>query len=219
MHPVFLKRTFTAKEIADGTSRAITEFKKQYPDFYPCEANAEMLMDFILSQLGSNEGPDPAAPEYPYAYLLENIQFAYHSILDSGRWFIMRPETAAEMQARENDEAFERQKHVTEQNHVQRQQDELTEVNHTLRSMPIKALKMMVASERPISGGKPHKITAVPGDESRPIGMSPKTAARRATVKEIQEARRKCAIANPTIPRDGVRMNELIHEELQKHLQ
>jgi hypothetical protein len=51
---------------------------------------------------------------------------------------------------------------------------------------------------------------------SRPIGMNPKTASRRFTVKEIQEARRKCAIANPTIPRDGVRMNDLIHEELRK---
>ena len=62
-------------------------------------------MDFILSQLGSNEGENP---EYPYPYLMENLEFAYHSILDSGRWFVARPETPEEIQARENEEAFER---------------------------------------------------------------------------------------------------------------
>ena len=94
---------------------------------------------------------------------------------------------------------FEQQKQITEQNHVQRQERELaelnSEVNHTLRNMPIKALKTMVASERPISGGKPHQPTAVPGDESRPMGMSsPRLeVAVRVSAKALQAARRQVA--------------------------
>lgn len=221
MHPIFLARKFTRKQIDDITAQEIAKFRLAYPEFYPCATNAEMLMDFILSQLGSNEGPDPDAPSYPYPYLYENLQFAYHSILDSGRWFVMRPETAEEIQARENEEQWENQKQVTEQNHVQRQEQELaelnSEVNHTLRNMPIKALKTMVANERPVSGGKPHQPTAFAGDESRPAGMSPRLeVAVRVSAKALQAARRQVALDNPHLNRDSVSFNNLVHEYIQK---
>ena len=104
-HAIFGTRVLTAKEIANGTERAITQFKKAYPEFYPCEANAEMLMDFILSQLGSNEGPDPTLPNIPTPICMKTCISHITRYLDSGRWFVMRPETAEEIQARENDEA------------------------------------------------------------------------------------------------------------------
>jgi hypothetical protein len=220
MHPIFMKRTFTAKEIADGTERAITQFKKAYPEFYPCEANAEMLIDFILSQLGSNEEP-AGAPEYPYPYLFENFQFAYHSILDSGRWFVARPETAEEIQAREGDEAFERQKQITEQNYVQRQQDEHTaviqETIQVSKDMSLKALRVTVANERPSSpNGRKHQSVAMPGDESRSHNSPRLEVAVRVSAKALYAARQQVALDNPHLNRDSVSFNNLVHEYIQK---
>jgi hypothetical protein len=215
-HPVFLKRTFTPQEIADGTAKSIAEFKRNYPNWHPCEANAEKLLDFIVSQLGTNEGPNP---EYPYPYLLENFQFAYHSILDQGGWFYLRPETPQEEQARLARENAQRQHEIADENRRRQPERELAEIvretTQLAKDMPLSALRVVVANEHPISGGKPHQSTAVPGYESRSHN-APSQSSKPVPAKVMQEARRQVSLDNPTLPRDGVRFNQLVHEFIQK---
>jgi hypothetical protein len=218
MHPIFLKRTFNAQEIADGTAKSIAEFKQNYPDWYPCEANAEKLLGFLVGQLGTNEGPEP---EYPYPYLLENLQFSYHSILDQGGWFYARPETPQEEQARLVRENAQRQQEIADENRRRQPEQELAEIvretTQLAKDMPLSTLRVVVANERPSSpNGKKHQVETLPGGESRPFGMSPRTSSQPVPAKVMQEARRQVSLDNPTLPRDGVRFNQLVHELIQK---
>ena len=76
----------------------------------------------------------------------------------------------------------------------------------------------MVANEHPISGGKPHQPTAVPGDESRPIGI------RRRDLKLLCEflqrhCRRRVGKSVLKIHlsiETRLRLNELVHEYIKK---
>jgi hypothetical protein len=210
-HHKFGVRKLTRKEREDITAESIEQFKRMYPEWYPCQANAEMITDFIVSQLGNFEGDDP---EYPYPLLLENLRHAHDAILASGRWFVSRPVSPEELQEQAEQE---RNEAIRANQEAVREQIEKGEYVRAVKKLKPESLRLIVANERPSSpNGSKYQLTAQPGAESRPIGMSPKADSKPVPAKVLQEARRKCAIANPTIPRDSVRMNELIHEELQK---
>jgi hypothetical protein len=221
MHHIFGTRTFSQQEINDITAQEIAKFKRTTPQFHPCPANAEKLMNWIISQLGSNEGPDR---EYDYPYTLEAFQAAYYSILDSGQWFYLAPETTAEIQAREARERAAQQQAIDAENLRRQPELELAaviqETTQLAKSLPMKDLRVVVANERPSSpNGSKFVLGAQPGSESRPIGMAPSFNSRLVDAKLLQEVRRKCAIDNPTIPRDSVRMNELVHREIKRQQQ
>lgn len=210
-HHKFGVRKLTQKVREDITAQSIEEFKRMYPEWYPCAVNAEMITDFIVSQLGTFEGDDP---EYPYPLLLENLRHAHDAILASGRWFVARPEIKESIQAREEQE---RQEGIRANQEAVREQIEKEDYTRAVKKLSPESLRLRVANERPSSpNGSKYQLTAQPGAESRPVGMSPASNTRPVAPKVLAEMRRKLALENPTIPRDSVRMNDLIHSELAK---
>jgi hypothetical protein len=75
----------TPEEKARLTDSACQLFKTRNPDFYPCVANSEKLIQFVHSQLGQT------LDEFPYPILVEQWQAAYEHIKKTS-WFYARPE-------------------------------------------------------------------------------------------------------------------------------
>ena len=77
-------RTLTAKEVADLTDSACHLFIARNPDFWPCSANAQRLIQFVESQIGMT------LEAYPFPILIEHWQAAYDH-LKKVSWFYTRP--------------------------------------------------------------------------------------------------------------------------------
>jgi len=202
MHYQFGSRTFTESERLDITAQNIEAFKRMYPDFYPCASNAEKLMDFLTSQIGSNEGADAT---YFYPFTLENFMQAYRAILASGQFFIERPESDEDIAEREQatrDE--EEQIRRDDENEAASRRNQI----YALRKIDTAALRVWTARKRPSGGGEKHQTTALPGDESRRLGVS--------DVSARAAARMRTAIKYPLVKRDSIQFNELVNDELSK---
>jgi hypothetical protein len=76
--------TITAEEKARLTDSACQLFKVRNPDFFPCQANSEKLIQFVHQQLGMT------IDEYPYPVHVDQWQAAYDHILQTS-WFYTRP--------------------------------------------------------------------------------------------------------------------------------
>src|ERR1700735_319021 len=202
MHPVYRNEKFTPEKITEITARHIETFKRQHPLWYPCAANANKLMEFLVSQIGSNEGQNP---EYPYPYTAGNFQFAHDAILNNGGFFIERPESEEDIAAREQ---FDRDEETRIRQERINEQDTEARFVKSIKKMSDEGLRLVVATERPISGGTKYKSSAKPGDESRRL-----TADR---VSPVAAARMRVSLHNPLVRRDSIEFHTLLQQELDK---
>jgi hypothetical protein len=76
--------TITAEEKARLTDSACHLFIARNPEFFPCAANSETLIQFVHSQLGMT------LDEFPYPILVEQWQAAYEHIKKTS-WLYERP--------------------------------------------------------------------------------------------------------------------------------
>jgi hypothetical protein len=76
--------TITAEEKARLTDSACHLFIARNPEFFPCAANSEKLIQFVHSQLGMT------LDEFPYPILVEQWQAAFEHIKKTS-WFYERP--------------------------------------------------------------------------------------------------------------------------------
>jgi len=196
------RSTFTAQERLDITAQSIRKFKQSTPEFYPCVANGEKLMTFVVSQLGSNEGDDAT---YLLPYTTENFASAYRAILDNGGWFVERPESDEVREEREQAQRDEEEQIRSDnENEAASRRNQI----YALRKIDTADLRVWTARKRPSGGGEKHQTAALPGDESRRLGLgdvSPRAA-----------ARVRIALQYPLLNRESKQFSDLVNAELSK---
>ena len=208
----------TPEQRAQITADNIQTFKDRHPEYYSCPSNGFKLNEFLVSQLGDNEGK---FAEYPYPYSVENLEAAFDYAQRTGILLqrpeseesIARREAAARVTAAQEQQTLrdrQTQKAYDSRDSVAIEEDRLralpvNERNAELKTMPIKALGTLAARQRHRQAGE--RETPRVNQESREVSAE--------QLSQIAAVRVQVAAANPGLSRTSEQFTRLVAEIMQ----
>jgi hypothetical protein len=191
--------TITAEEKARLTDSACHLFIARNPEFFPCAANSEKLIQFVHSQLGMT------LDEFPYPILVEQWQAAYEHIKKTS-WLYERP-----VEEEIIDPAVAREQAAQKKVRDDYDARQATAKRERERSLPLNELGKIVSVQNADLRQQRDENT-LPG---RPVGQSSRPLST-VTLGVKAQARGNVALANPSLPRDGAEFSRLYALELSR---